>query len=147
MKEEGGVIGSALYRGLGPALLAIGPYIVLKFHVYATLYWWTQSQSSALSHGDDVLFAHKLAGSVLAGETARACVYPLDVAKRRLQLRTQPGSSLAQRNTAQVLLAIVKEEGPRALYKGLSLNILKIVPSICVSYVTYEQCKRALLSI
>jgi solute carrier family 25 phosphate transporter 23/24/25/41 len=36
----------------------------------------------------------------------------------------------------------VREEGFQALFKGLWPNYLKVVPSIAIAFVTYEQVRR-----
>jgi solute carrier family 25 phosphate transporter 23/24/25/41 len=36
----------------------------------------------------------------------------------------------------------VREEGFQALFKGLWPNYLKVVPSIAIAFVTYEQVSR-----
>jgi solute carrier family 25 phosphate transporter 23/24/25/41 len=38
----------------------------------------------------------------------------------------------------------VREEGMGALFKGLAPNYLKVVPSIAIAFVTYEQVKEVL---
>jgi solute carrier family 25 phosphate transporter 23/24/25/41 len=38
----------------------------------------------------------------------------------------------------------VREEGFQALFKGLWPNYLKVVPSIAIAFVTYEQVKELL---
>lgn len=39
---------------------------------------------------------------------------------------------------------ILNEEGPRAFYKGLAPNLLKVVPAASITYVVYEGCKKQL---
>lgn len=36
---------------------------------------------------------------------------------------------------------IVREEGPRGLYRGLLPNFLKVIPAVSIGYVVYEQVK------
>lgn len=52
-------------------------------------------------------------------------------------------------DVARVLLCLVpccavREEGPGALFKGLWPNYLKVVPSIAIAFVCYEQVKELL---
>lgn len=44
----------------------------------------------------------------------------------------------------QCFTKILEEEGPRALYKGLAPNLLKVVPAASITYVVYEGCKKQL---
>ena len=42
------------------------------------------------------------------------------------------------------LRTIVRDEGPRGLYRGLLPNFLKVIPAVSIGYVVYEQLKRLL---
>lgn len=39
---------------------------------------------------------------------------------------------------------IVRTEGPRGLYRGLTPNFMKVIPSVSISYVVYERLKVAM---
>lgn len=39
---------------------------------------------------------------------------------------------------------IVQTEGVRGLYRGLTPNFMKVIPSVSISYVVYEYLKIAL---
>ncbi|KXJ23973.1 Solute carrier family 25 member 43, partial [Exaiptasia diaphana] len=39
----------------------------------------------------------------------------------------------------------VQHNGFKGLWRGLSVNLIKIVPSIVLTYLVYEQCKRVFL--
>jgi len=41
----------------------------------------------------------------------------------------------------QTMRDIVRTEGALALYKGLSINFLKVVPSVGISFAVYETLK------
>jgi len=38
----------------------------------------------------------------------------------------------------------LKGEGVRGLFKGLTPNLLKVIPAVSITYVVYENTKRAL---
>lgn len=44
----------------------------------------------------------------------------------------------------ETLRTIVRDEGPRGLYRGLLPNFLKVIPAVSIGYVVYEQLKRLL---
>ncbi len=58
----------------------------------------------------------------------------------------QPGATPpAQiRSTLQGLRLIVSQQGPRALFAGLSLNYMKVVPSTAIGFTIYDTLKRYL---
>ena len=37
--------------------------------------------------------------------------------------------------------SILKEEGPRGLYRGILPNFLKVIPAVSIGYVVYEKLK------
>jgi solute carrier family 25 protein 16 len=53
-------------------------------------------------------------------------------------------AALQIRSTWQGLRLIVHEAGPRALFAGLSLNYLKVVPSTAIGFTIYDTLKRYL---
>jgi solute carrier family 25 phosphate transporter 23/24/25/41 len=38
----------------------------------------------------------------------------------------------------------IKGEGMRGLFKGLTPNLLKVVPAVSITYVVYDKSKKAL---
>jgi solute carrier family 25 protein 42 len=104
VKSEQGIF--ALYSGLRPTLLGIVPYAGLSFASYEAL----------KKEG----FGRFQAGA-LAGIVAQSATYPLDVIRRRMQVR--PGEYVG---VGEAVRRIVNEEGVRrGLYKGLSMNWFK----------------------
>ncbi|XP_075548929.1 dephosphocoenzyme A carrier isoform X1 [Dermacentor variabilis] len=78
-----------------------------------------------------------LAGS-LAGCTASALTYPLDVARARMAV-SRPER---YRNIIEVFREIWNKEGPRHLYRGFSPTMLGVIPYAGASFFTYETLKR-----
>lgn len=56
-------------------------------------------------------------------------------------LHADHGRAIAYRGMSDCFVRTVREEGVQALFKGLGANYLKVVPSIAIAFVTYEQCK------
>jgi hypothetical protein len=48
------------------------------------------------------------------------------------------------RSTLQGLRLIVQQQGPRALFAGLSLNYIKVVPSTAIGFTIYDALKQYL---
>ncbi len=81
--------------------------------------------------------------------------YPLDVVRRRLQVTGWNANAVAGPGGVAVpmppaytgmvdcFVQTVRHEGFPALFKGLWPNYLKVVPSIAIAFVTYEQLKQA----
>lgn len=150
MKEEGPL---ALYKGWLPSVIGVVPYVGLNFAVYETLKAMTLQHYGLRDERELSVGARLMCGAV-AGTTGQTVAYPFDVARRRLQvsgwsglsaLRTANGGSVVVYNgMMDCFVRTVQEEGFRALFKGLMPNYVKVVPSIAIAFVTYEQVKEAL---
>lgn len=149
LREEGAL---AFYRGWLPSVIGVVPYVGLNFAVYETL------KAALLKRGGlrderELSVAARLGCGALAGTTGQTVAYPFDVARRRLQvsgwqgareLHSDHGSVVAYRGMTDCFVRTVREEGFGALFKGLWPNYLKVVPSIAIAFVTYEQVKEFL---
>lgn len=78
-----------------------------------------------------------LAGS-LAGCTASALTYPLDVARARMAV-SKPDR---YRNIIEVFREIWRKEGAGKLYRGFVPTMLGVIPYAGASFFTYETLKR-----
>ena len=54
------------------------------------------------------------------------------------------GSSGTRGTMAAHLAAIIREHGYRGLFRGLTVNYIKVVPATAIGFTTYEQLKVAL---
>ncbi|KAG1661016.1 hypothetical protein FOA52_005331 [Chlamydomonas sp. UWO 241] len=150
IKEEGLV---ALYKGWLPSVIGVIPYVGLNFAVYESLKA-SLLQSYELRDERDLSVATRLACGAFAGTFGQTVAYPFDVARRRLQVSGWAGAQkLHASGTGQAVVykgmvdcfsRTVREEGMRALFKGLAPNYVKVVPSIAIAFVTYEQVKEML---
>lgn len=75
----------------------------------------------------------------VGGVTATCFNAPLDVAKSRIQGET--GAVPRYTSTAQTLLDILREEGPRSLYKGFVPKALRMGMGGAVGITTFEFVK------
>jgi len=65
----------------------------------------------------------------LAGMSATAATYPLDLARGRIAGKVAgPGGSKHYRGIIDTMIVTAREEGPRALYKGVSPTLLGAMP-------------------
>ncbi|KDP29452.1 hypothetical protein JCGZ_18373 [Jatropha curcas] len=94
------------------------------------------------------LICHAGAGAA-AGAIAATFVCPLDVIKTRLQvhgLPVTPNSGRAGSVIITSLQNIIRTEGFKGLYRGLSPTIIALLPNWAVYFTTYELLKGLLLS-
>ena len=142
----------ALWRGWLPSVIGVVPYVGLNFAVYETLKDVLVRRAGARDERD-LTIAARLGCGAVAGTTGQTVAYPFDVVRRRLQvsgwagaaeLHADRGGAVAYRGMADCFARTVREEGPAALWQGLAPNYLKVVPSIAIAFVTYEQVKEVL---
>ncbi|KAK9273864.1 hypothetical protein L1049_018676 [Liquidambar formosana] len=132
---EGGV--RALYRGVGPTLIGILPYAGLKFYIYEEL-----KRHVPEEHQKSIVM--RLSCGALAGLFGQTFTYPLDVVRRQMQVENlQPTiqGDARYRSTLEGLATIVRNQGWRQLFAGLSINYIKIVPSVALGFTAYDTMK------
>lgn len=126
-----------LYRGLGPTLVAMFPYVGLEFMIYEQLkLLYTQRTKKEPS----ILVL--LTIGAFAGMISQTVCHPLDVVRKRLQLQGIGGRPIQYRSMMDATLGIVRNEGPRSLFRGLHPTYMSVLPSQGVSYVVYEGLKQ-----
>ncbi|KAJ9140775.1 hypothetical protein P3X46_031379 [Hevea brasiliensis] len=94
------------------------------------------------------LICHAGAGAA-AGAIAATVVCPLDVIKTRLQVHGLPSTSNSGRTGSIIVTSlknIIRNEGFKGLYRGLSPTIIALLPNWTVYFTVYEQLKGILLS-
>ena len=62
----------------------------------------------------------------------------------RLQAQGTSGHPRVYKSPWEAVQVTFQTEGPKGFYKGLGPTLLKVVPAVSLSYVTYEWSKREL---
>ncbi|KAJ6837820.1 mitochondrial substrate carrier family protein P isoform X1 [Iris pallida] len=129
---------SGLYRGVGPSLYGIFPYSGLKFYFYEEMKTHVPEE-----HRGDIVV--KLACGSVAGLLGQTITYPLDVVRRQMQVQnlTKSDHGVAK-GTFESLFIIFQNQGWRQLFSGLSINYLKVVPSVAIGFTVYDAMKSLL---
>lgn len=149
--REGGF--RALYKGIVPTMIGMAPYAGLSFYSFETLkatmldYFPEIFGRPCPDHEGDVVLviSAKLFCGGLAGALAQTISYPLDVARRKMQLALMLPESHKFSTWYTTILVVVQEHGIRhGLFRGLTLNYLKVMPMVAVSFSVYETMKQFL---
>ncbi|KAJ4823820.1 Mitochondrial adenine nucleotide transporter adnt1 [Turnera subulata] len=151
LKEEGP---RALYKGWLPSVIGVIPYVGLNFAVYESLKdWLLVTKPLGIVEDNELGVTTRLACGAAAGTVGQTVAYPLDVVRRRMQMvgwkdaasvvigEGRSKAPLEYNGMIDTFRKTVRHEGFRALYKGLVPNSVKVVPSIAIAFVTYEQVK------
>ncbi|XP_074400519.1 solute carrier family 25 member 16 [Zonotrichia albicollis] len=149
--KEGGL--SGFYRGLMPTVVGMAPYAGFSFFTFGTLKSIGLAQAPQLLGRPSldnpevlVLRTHvNLLCGGIAGAIAQTVSYPLDVTRRRMQLGAVLPDSDKCLTMVQTLRYVYQQHGVRrGLYRGLSLNYIRCIPSQAVAFTTYELMKQFL---
>ncbi|KFG83055.1 mitochondrial carrier protein RIM2 [Metarhizium anisopliae] len=135
----------ALFKGLGPNLVGIVPARSINFFVYGN---GKRIISEYWNRGEEAPWVHLLAG-VAAGVATSTATNPIWMVKTRLQLdknvseRSGGVMQRQYRNSYDCVRQIIRDEGIRGLYKGMSASYLGVAEST-LQWMLYEQMKASL---
>ncbi|KAL4364601.1 hypothetical protein AHAS_Ahas07G0022400 [Arachis hypogaea] len=116
------------------------PYSSVNFYAYEHYKKLLKTIPVLQSHTDNVSadLCIQFVGGGLAGITASASTYPLDLVRTRLAAQT---NTTYYSGIFNALQTISKEEGIFGLYKGLGTTLLTVGPSIAISFTVYESMR------
>ncbi|OMO91621.1 Mitochondrial carrier protein [Corchorus olitorius] len=127
-----------LYRGVAPSLYGIFPYAGLKFYFY-------EEMKRHVPEGQKKNIMVNLVCGSVAGLLGQTFTYPLDVVRRQMQVqRLLASNSPELKGTMETLVMIAKSQGWKQLFSGLSINYLKVVPSVAIGFTVYDIMKSSL---
>lgn len=135
----------ALFKGLGPTLTGIVPASAIKFYTYGNC---KRIIADRLNEGRETAWVHLLAAAT-AGVVVSTATNPIWLVKTRLQLdksraaRADGAAEATRRrykNSLDCTMQILRQEGIRGLYRGLSASYLGVTEST-LQWVLYEQMK------
>ena len=137
------------YAGVSPTLMVAVPNFAISYTVYGTLKEYTL---------DDELFYNLrkidadsgepklgLVLTVLCGAASgilATCVtFPMDTVRRRMQIQSLHVDKAERLTAAQHMKNILYKEGWRGMYRGLTPELLKVVPMVGTMFMVYEWTK------
>ncbi|KAI2811295.1 hypothetical protein BLOT_002469 [Blomia tropicalis] len=138
--------------GITPTILAMIPYGGCNFYMFERLkHWCVQYAPTTTCYrtADDpdkwiLNIPSKLLCGGLSGAIGQTVIYPLDVARRRMQLSmTSKETAIYSKSFLEALVITYRSHGIVAgLYRGMSVNYIRAVPMVSVSFCTYEIMKQ-----
>jgi solute carrier family 25 (mitochondrial thiamine pyrophosphate transporter), member 19 len=132
------------FQGVGAANVQIVPYMGLFFASYEGLRLRIGTIHLPLGSGDAT-------AGVLASIFAKTAVFPLDLVRKRLQVQGPTRSRYVHRNipeyrgVVRTLQMILRKEGVRGAYRGLTVSLVKAAPASAVTMWTYERVLHILM--
>ncbi|XP_010740331.3 calcium-binding mitochondrial carrier protein SCaMC-1 isoform X2 [Larimichthys crocea] len=125
---------TAFYKGYLPNMLSIVPYAGIDLAVYETLKFGWLNRNRGLADPGVMVLVGCGAVSSTCGQLAS---YPLALIRTRMQAQASVKGD-PKPSMLALLHNIVTQEGVAGLYRGISPNLLKVIPAVSVSYVVYE---------
>lgn len=128
----------ALFRGLGPTLVGVIPARSINFFAYGN---GKQIIADRFNNGQENSYVH-LSAAAVAGVVTGTMTNPIWVVKTRLQLGRHDNHAHGPRPTSWgIIKRILREEGIRGFYKGLSASYLGVTEGT-IQWTLYERLKR-----
>ncbi|KAG4187467.1 hypothetical protein ERO13_A08G099868v2 [Gossypium hirsutum] len=131
-----------MFKGNGTNCARIIPNSAVKFFSYeeaskGILYLYRQQSGNEDAQFTPLL---RLGAGACAGIIAMSATYPMDMVRGRLTVQTEK-SPRQYRGIFHALLTVLREEGPRALYKGWLPSVIGVVPYVGLNFAVYESLK------
>ena len=146
--RDGGVAG--LYRGYVPTLLRNAPSNMISFSAYEGLKALAQRQLARRGRdapGAPLPAPLTAAAGAVAGAFAAVATHPLDLVKTRLQTQgvgRAPAGLALYAGVGPTLRAVVAQEGPRGLARGLTTRLAYNALFSSLGFAAFEAAKRAI---
>ena len=140
----------AYYRGLGMGLAGMFPYSAIDLTTFEYLKKLATKRNARVYKCaiDDPIAApgNFTTASIgaLSGAIGASAVYPMNLLRTRLQSQGTAIHPPTYTGVWDVTVKTVKGEGWRGLFKGITPNLLKVVPAVSITYVVYDNSKKAL---
>ncbi|GJV23802.1 mitochondrial adenine nucleotide transporter ADNT1-like protein [Tanacetum coccineum] len=131
-----------LFKGNGTNCARIVPNSAVKFFSYEQaskgILWLHRQQPG--NEDAELTPLLRLGAGACAGIIAMSATYPMDLVRGRITVQTDKSSS-QYRGIAHALRTVLREEGPRALYKGWLPSVIGVVPYVGLNFAVYESLK------
>ncbi|KAF9125615.1 hypothetical protein BGW39_007272 [Mortierella sp. 14UC] len=126
----------ALYKGLGPNLVGVIPARAINFATYGN----GKKFYTEMNGGKETTLVH-LSSAATAGVVTATVTNPIWLVKTRMQLQVE--GVRQYKNSLDCLVKILRSEGIRGMYRGLSASYLGVAEGT-IQWVIYEQLKTTL---
>lgn len=135
---------AGFFRGCSAAVAQIVPYMGLFFTAYENL-------RPTMASWDYLPFGTgDAAAGVVASVLAKTGVFPLDLVRKRLQVQGPTRTRYVHRNIPEYdgvvrsITMILRTQGVRGLYRGLTVSLFKAAPASAVTMWTYERALKVI---
>ena len=132
--SQGGL--ASFYRGLPLGLIGIFPYAAIDLGTFEWMkrgYAKSKAKSLGIPEDDVKLSAMVILGiGATSGSVGATVVYPINLLRTRLQAQGTTQHPQTYTGMMDVTVKTVQAEGFRGLFKGLTPNLLKVIPAVSI---------------
>ncbi|KAL3266841.1 hypothetical protein HHI36_010992 [Cryptolaemus montrouzieri] len=121
--SEGGFGRRGLYRGLTATMMRSSSFNVLFFGIF-----YSSKDFISIHANRKATFLEKVLFGLTASITATTFTYPIDLAKSKIQGPQPEPNKIKYKWATSTIVTTYKEDGFRALYRGLGVQLLKVGP-------------------
>ena len=126
-------------------LVGMFPYSAIDLTTYEYTKQFLVARKSRREHTDedDINLSAFTTGAIgaLSGAFGASAVYPINLLRTRLQSQGTAIHPPTYTGVWDVTKKTVQGEGFRGLFKGITPNLLKVVPAVSITYVVYDKSK------
>ena len=133
------------FHGLTPTMVGVS-HGALYFLAYEKLKQWQRNTNLRKHKGTELSNVDTIIASSLSKVFAGTLTYPHQLVRARMQSYDpgSPASMVPRLGLTGLVKSIWHNEGFVGFYKGLGPNLLRVVPSTCVTFLVYENVRWAL---
>jgi hypothetical protein len=131
---------SAFWNGIAPTVIGSIPFEGSQFVCVGGLTEFYKKRNNV----KDVPPLVTGAIGAIAGAFSQTIAFPFDVVSKKMMAGGKTGQAATSLSTAK---AIWDSEGVFGFFKGLSINMVKIVPYCAMQYTIHQQAKNVMLSL
>ncbi|GMH34122.1 hypothetical protein BSKO_01956 [Bryopsis sp. KO-2023] len=150
---------ASLYRGVPVSVISVAPSSAVFYGIYHFLKHrrlHEDSDGGPVDPSARLDVYHTLLYGAVAGASAEATLYPLEVIRRQVQMQQASGPMAAcgglrslslknyVRGMSTICVEIARKQGIGGFYSGIMINTLQVLPNAALSFFTYEAIKSAL---
>ncbi|KAL3776192.1 hypothetical protein ACHAW5_008555 [Stephanodiscus triporus] len=146
---------SGLYSGLGPTLMVAVPNFSISYVAYGSLkeyaledelFYNLRKVDTATGDRTKLGFVLTLACGAVSGTLSTLITFPFDTVRRRMQIQGQHYSPELRLTGMQMIRSMYRKDGMKGFYRGITPEILKVVPMVGTMFTVYELLKDELMS-
>eukprot|EP00903_Cladosiphon_okamuranus_P019155 g17618.t1 len=140
---------AGLWKGNSATMIRVFPYAGTQFMMFDSLKRWALQRKTRRDPNAEQRLSNmeSLMSGSFAGATSALVTYPLDLARARLAVGhvRKLGGRRRTMGVPELLKVVVRQDGFKALYRGVTPSLLGIIPYAGIAFSINEQAKHKVI--